>query len=153
MLSLPSREGPRPLTTSVNPHQQLDQRPPAELVAGLAARCFSLPGVVERPSLVSVPGARALCLQEDGKARPEAFMAGREFAHIHPLPDGSLHLSLTPDDAREVLARGWGEEHPMVRAGVLPPGIVMIYAPRTEPELDVVMRIVQASLRFAAGTG
>ena len=60
---LPSRTGERPRTTPTNPHTQLDQQP-SELrwVEELARRVFSLPGVVEEPSGISVPGARALVL-------------------------------------------------------------------------------------------
>ncbi len=109
-------------------------------------------GVVERPSLVSVRGARALCVVESLGIGPRAaFLIGREFAHIHPPPDGSMHLALPPDDARQVIARGWGEQHPVARLGFLAPGIVMIYAPRDDRELEVVLHIVEASFRFASG--
>jgi hypothetical protein len=89
---LPKRSGPRPRTTPTNPHTQLEQNPERDVVEELARRVFALPGVEERPSAISVPGARALWLREDVAAGPqEAFMIGREFAHIHPMPDGSLH--------------------------------------------------------------
>lgn len=39
-----------------------------------------------------------------------------ELAHIHHL-DGSLHIVLSPQDARKVIQRGWGELHPL--AGLL----------------------------------
>lgn len=152
MLSLPRRPGPRPLTTSENPHQQLDQHPPPDLIARFAARCFSLAGVIGRPSLVSVRGARALCVEKSlGTGPRAAFLIGREFAHIHPPPDGSMHLALPPKDAQEVIAKGWGEQHPVARAGYLPPGIVMVYAPRDDRELEIVLDIVQAAFRFASG--
>ena len=101
---LPKRSGSRPRTTPTNPHTQLEQNPQFEVVEELARRVFALPGVEERPSAISVPGARALWLQEEHAAGPqEAFMIGREFAHIHPMPDGSLHAALPPDVAQEAI--------------------------------------------------
>ena len=91
---LPERSGSRPRTTPTNPHTQLEQNPEPEVVEELARRVFALPGVEERPSAISVPGARALWLRGDIAPGPqEAFMIGREFAHIHPMPDGSLRFS------------------------------------------------------------
>jgi Family of unknown function (DUF5519) len=150
---LPERQGPRPRTTPTNPHSQLDQQPTAAgLGAALAARAFALPGVRERPSAISVPGARALWLDEDVAAGPaEAFLIGREFAHLHPPPDGSLHLALPRELAAEAVATGWAEEHPIARTGLIPPTVVMAYAPRDAAELDVIAGLVAASHRFACG--
>ena len=79
---LPGRAGPRPATTPTNPHTQLDQQPTGpEQREMLAATVFALPGAVERPSAISVPGARALWLAESAAGPPEAFMVGNEFAH------------------------------------------------------------------------
>lgn len=104
---LPERDGPRPRTTPTNPHTQLEQNPDNSIVEELARRVFALPGVEERPSAISVPGARALWLREEIPAGPrEAFMIGREFAHIHPLPDGSLHAALPPEIAEEAIEKG-----------------------------------------------
>jgi phospholipase/carboxylesterase len=115
-------------------------------VARLAEQAFALPGVQERPSLISVPGARALWLQEDEPAGPpEAFMVGREFAHIHPLPDGSLHMVLPADWVEEAVRKGWAEPHPLARSGYIPATVVMVYGPRDAQELEVVMVLLRAS--------
>lgn len=57
------RAGDAPRTTPTNPHTQLDQQPTdLELVDALAAFALSLPDVVERPSMISVPApARCGC--------------------------------------------------------------------------------------------
>lgn len=78
-------------------------------------------------------------------------MRGTEFAHLHPPDDGSLHLVLTEDHAQAVIEAGWGEFHPLVELGVMPPTTVMIYGPRDEEELEVVWNIVQASYFNARG--
>jgi hypothetical protein len=152
--SLPVRRGPRPQTTPTNPHTQLDQQPAeAAIVKQLADWSFALPDVEERPSAISVSGARALWLREGVLAGPrEAFMIGREFAHLHPAPDFSLHLTLPPEWVTQVLDQGWGELHPVARLGLIPPATVMIYAPRDAQELDVVTRILHVSYQFASGS-
>ena len=151
---LPPREGSRPRTTPTNPHTQLDQNPGPSLVQELARRAFALPDVEERPSAISVPGARALWLSEDVPAGPrKAFMIGREFAHIHPMPDGSLHAALPPEVAGEAVEKGWAEQHPVARLGYIPENVVMIYAPRDEPELEIVLKLVEESRRYAGGNG
>jgi phospholipase/carboxylesterase len=129
---------------------QLEQNAPESCWSELCRLAFDLPDVVERPSQVSVPGARALWLRDDAPAGPrEAFMVGREFAHVHPLPEGSMHLALPPPLAEIAIAKGWAEPHPMARTGVIPETIVMIYGPRDDEELGAVWSLVQASHRFA----
>lgn len=103
--------------------------------------------------MISVPGARAFVLAEDAARGPaEAFMIGREFAHIHPASDGSLHMMLPPDLAHEVEDQGWGEPHPVARMGLIPPTAMMVYGPRDEEELESVWEILRASHAFATGT-
>lgn len=148
--ALPMRAGPRPRTTPTNPHTQLDQQPDRSLIDSLAERIFALPHVEERPSAISVPGARALWLEERVSAGPsEAFIVGREFAHLHPEPDGSLHASLPARRAVEAIAAGWAELHPLARH--FHPGLVMIYAPRDLAEVQVVAGLIKDSYRFARG--
>jgi hypothetical protein len=149
--SLPVRVGDRPRTTPTNPHTQLDQQP-ADLgwVEELARRVFALPGVIEQPSRISVPGARALVLApEEATGPPEAFLIDREFAHLHPAPDHSLHAMLPPETVTEAVAAGWAEPHPVALRGLIPATAVMLYAPRDEPELDVIEALVGASHAFA----
>lgn len=150
---LPLRAGPRPATSRELPHQQLDQQPtdPA-VVERLAQRVDDgVAGVHEEPSGISVPGARALVLDDGVPPGPaEAFLVGREFAHLHPAPDHSLHMALPVDLARRAVESGWAEHHLLVGPGGLPATIVMVYAPRDEAELDVVLALLHASCGFAA---
>jgi hypothetical protein len=150
---LPVRPGPRPSTTPTNPHTQLDQQPAdASISEELARQVFALEGVEERASIISVPGARALWLQDDLPAGPrEAFIMSREFAHIHPSPDHSLHLTLPPDVVPVAIERGWAELHPVAARGLIPRTAVMIYAPRDSEEVEVVGHLVATSWRFARG--
>jgi len=138
--AIPRRLGPRPPTHQGMPHTQIGVRPVPEVHAELFRRCFALPGVENRPTIISVPGARALWLDDTvTHVRPGIILAGREFTHIHP--DGSMHLTLPPERAREAIAAGWAEVHPIARqAGV--EGMVLVYTPRTFDELEVLWRLV-----------
>lgn len=147
---LDPREGAPPLTTRPTrdiafPHQQLTQTAPPELQEQLVARAATLRYVTIGGSCVSVPGSRALRLDDRGPRGPQAaFQCGSEFAHVHPAGDGSLHLTLPPAVYAEVLAKGWGEPHPVS-------GTMMLFGPRTRRELETVWQILLASYRFAIG--
>ena len=104
---------------------------------------------MEQPSRASLPGARALTVVAEQSAHPEAMIVGREFAHIHPQPNGgSLHLRLRRDQANEVVDKGWGEHHPFGLDGTMP-NMIMVYAPRTADDLEIVMTIVEAAVEYA----
>lgn len=150
-IDLPKRPGPRPLTTREFPHSQLDQQPsdPAPLEE-LLLRALSLPHVIERPSLISVPGARGLFIDEQVAVGPPlAFLRDREFAHFHPGPDWSLHLALPDATADTAIASGWAELHLIARTQQLPGSVVMAYAPRDAAEVDAVWTLLRASYEFA----
>jgi Family of unknown function (DUF5519) len=152
MLDLPPRAGAKPKSTSTNPHQQQSQNPAANVYELLLGKAFDFPHVERRPSAISVPGAQALWLCEDvAGGGPEAFLIGREFAHVHPPYDGSMHMMLPPSAVEELLSKGWGEPHPMVRRGLIPATAVMVYAPRDAAEVGTVLRVIAASYHFARG--
>lgn len=139
------RVGARPRATRTNPHTQLDQNAPPSLQERLFAVMRALPGVVVGPSHVSVPGARALHLPGCQHPAAAGFMLEREFAHLHPPDDGSLHMSLPPAIVQAVIDNGWAERHPLAGKHGLPTNIVMVYGPRDEAELALVEGLVRAS--------
>ena len=146
---LPKREGPRPKTTGSVPHQQIGVDAVPEVNAELFRRSFALPGVDNRPSSFSLPGARGMWIGDEVRiTRPDQIVAGREFAHIHP--DGSLHASLSKKRAVEAAEAGWAEPQPIAeRLGI--PGLVMIYTPQTLEELQTVLQLVVDSYNFVTG--
>ncbi|MCJ1372311.1 hypothetical protein MMC20_003534 [Loxospora ochrophaea] len=78
-----------------------------------------------------------------------------EIAHMHTT-DSSMHLTLHPSDAALVIANGWGERHPLAGQGFLglrwvPRGFVMVYAPRDEKDLPILMEIVKAGGWWVGG--
>jgi phospholipase/carboxylesterase len=139
------RSGARPRTTPTNPHTQLDQNAPRELQEKVFALARALPGVAVGPSMVSVPGARAFHLPSCALPVEAGFMIAREFAHLHPPSDGSLHMSLPAEIVHTVVDNGWAELHPLAGKHGLPGNIVMVYGPRDEAELEIVGALVRAS--------
>ena len=146
---LPNREGKRPATTGSVPHTQINVQVVPEVNTELLRRAFSLPGVENRPSTFSLPGARGMWLADEVTlVHPDQIVSGREFAHIHP--DGSLHASLPLDRASEAIEAGWAEPQPIAKKlGV--PGLVMLYTPQTFDELETVFQLVVDSYNFVTG--
>ncbi len=148
--TLTPRQGPKPETTKPTreqpfPHKQISQNAPATMQEALFERAANLRGVTIGKSLVSVPGARAFHLSESLANGPAAaFQKGREFAHLHPPEDGSLHMTLPPDAYRAVLDAGWGEPHPVSTT-------MMVWGPRDADELETVWKILCASYAYATG--
>ena len=150
MLNLPKREGIRPETTNTNPHEQLTQTPDLATHETFKAQLFDFAGISRRPSIISVPGSEALWLNEGLPCNcSDGFMIGREFAHIHPAYDGSLHVALSQKDFDTVLDSAWGEQHPLAGMGPIPHTIALVYAPRNEEEMATVLTIIDASLQNA----
>ena len=149
--ALPTRSGPRRQTTGNVPHIQLDAELVPEIDAELRRRVFLLPGIEDRPSDRSLPGARGLAVSDDlVLARPDVIAGSNEFAHIHP--DGSLHVWLAVDRAVEVDEKKWGELHPWVDRDGFWDGVVMIYTPETLDELDVTMQILVDAYNYVTGS-
>ncbi|WP_395656687.1 luciferase family protein [Nocardioides sp.] len=104
----------------------------------------SLPYTYIAPTLVSVSHARALHLAEGiGSAPPDRFQRGREFAHLHPHHDGSLHLSVPDHVMEHVVGVRWGVPHPVQDA-------LLVFGPRDRHELEVVWHLVQLSYEWVA---
>lgn len=149
--ALPVRDGPARETTGDVPHIQIDAVLDPEVGAELRRRAFSLPGVVERESTVSLPGAQSLWLADDvALARPEIILSGREFGHIHP--DGSLHLLLPLDRASEVAETKWGESHPWATRDGFWGGLVMVFTPESLADVDISMQLIVDAYNFATGS-
>ena len=150
VFALPERPGPRTQTSGVVPHVQINVNPVIAVNDELFRRAYLLPGVEDRPTVVSLPGGRGMWLSDDvDLAHPEAILSGREFAHIHT--DGSLHAPLPVERAREVDEKGWGELHPWAgeRAGF--DGFVMLYTPLSVEELDITFQLIVESYNHVTG--
>ena len=150
--NLPKRRGPRPTTVGIAPHRQVDQRTPPALFEILSA---AIRTIASRNNRVELGTS---CFEKHGPGlfsiNPLRRTCRGEICHAHP-SDGSLHLTLHPADAKVMLEAGWGERHPLARGGWLerfvPGGFVMLYAPRIEEEIEVVLSIIQAAAWWVSG--
>ena len=145
------RSGPAPTTSVEGPHRQVDQRSTPELWGRLVAAVFALPDVVEGHSQVSPPSSRAVFLADrETESAPERSLApGRrlEPVHLHGVDDTSVHLVLPVERGRELMELGWAEPHGYADFGTE----FMVYGPRDDDELAVVVGVVAESLAFARG--
>jgi hypothetical protein len=126
---------------------QLNQVSPPQVREETIRLLAALPGSRTGPSEISEPGSFAVFT--DNPAPSAVLLPPRltaEFAHVHA--DGSLHLALDREDQAELLAKGWGERHPLYSPGV---NVVMLYAPRDRDDLAVARTVLQAASRYASG--
>ncbi len=146
---LPRREGRPPKVTLNIPHRQIDVKPVPEVNEELFRRAFALPGVENRPTILSVPGVRGLWLHNKiSLVHPEIIRRGREFAHIHT--DGSLHIALPAERAREAVRAGWALPHPMSNQEGWE-GFVLLYTPQSMEELESTFQIIVDAYNYITG--
>ncbi|WP_218589945.1 luciferase domain-containing protein [Pseudonocardia oceani] len=150
---LPARPGPPPEAATTVPQHQLTQNAPVERQEELWKRLSALDAVTTAPATVGVAGTRSLLLDRATATGPDtAYLLPDvgEFAHLHPDPDGSVHVALPDELAYDAIAKGWAVPHPLagVRVGS---GMVLVPGPRDDAEVDVVAGIVEAARRHAAG--
>lgn len=151
-----TRPGERPHVRGIAPHRQTNQHAPAAVFALMRE---SINVLAEHHPDILIQGTS--CLEKHG---PGLFVAqtqnwtphcSGEVCHAHP-SDGSLHLTLHPADAAIILKAKRGERHPLSSGGWLrrfvPAGFVMVYAPRTDEEVEIVMEIVKAAVWWISGT-
>ncbi len=150
---IPQRAGPRPQVTGIAPHRQTTQKGTSHNFAALSGAISEL--AHRHPTRLRTGTS---CFEKHGtgifSVTPANNTCEGEICHAHP-SDGSLHMTLHLADAQIVLERGWGERHPLARGGWLtrfvPTSFVMVYAPRDEHELNVVMDIIRASAWWVSG--
>lgn len=150
---LPRRDGSRPkIARHPVPHRQLTQIGDRDLADKLHAKLKQLAlndARLEFKTSHTEKHNDALWVSDSAYANPAAKNQG-EIAHVHEV-DGSVHVILSPSDARTVLESQWGELHPLAGIdGLLPPSTyVLLYSPRNALELAVHEKIVVAAIAFA----
>lgn len=129
---LPYRPGPRPSVAGLAPQRQLDQFGSRPMHEKLKATLLDL--TARNPKKFTTATS---CLEKHGFAlfarHPLNVCGNGEVCHLHT-SDKSMHMNLHPDDIKEILAKGWGQRHPMAWTGwvytPVPSTFVMVYAPR-----------------------
>ncbi|KAF5654560.1 hypothetical protein FHETE_11287 [Fusarium heterosporum] len=151
---VPVREAPRPVIGKwTAPSRQLTDLAEMSIIERYQEFLRSLAS--ETPSKFKIATSNAerrgpaLFVASKDDIHPVAKRTKGEIAHMHG-SDGSMHVNLAPKDAKLVLERGWGQRHPL-SGTILYLGNVMVYAPRSEEELEVVKSITRAGARFMVG--
>ena len=66
----------------------------------------------------------------------------------------SAHVLLSLADAKEVIAKCWGERHRMSgTVAMIPLQYTFLYLPRTVEEIDILVNILEAGIEYAKSTG
>ncbi|KAF5622717.1 uncharacterized protein FTJAE_10840 [Fusarium tjaetaba] len=153
--NLPRRQGERALLGGIAPHRQLSQHAPP---------CMRThPSTLEtKKSLYERHHDALFVSQKLLESQPEslpntAIIARGELGHAHP--DLSVHLYLSPADARVIIEKGWAERHRLSvpetswvkNKYAIASTYLMIYGPRDEKEMEVLRVILENSIRFMTG--
>lgn len=151
---LPMREGTRPtIAPFAVPHRQMNQHNDTlirkkqtqifdETVANPAYNLFYKTSNFEAHN-------PAIFLKDTLNANATVIPKSHgEVGHIHTT-DGSMHFTLSPSDAKEVIEKGWGELHGLAGDGTLIKTYMMVYSPRNEKELEVTKQILLAAVKYA----
>lgn len=145
---LPIRSGPRPTVVGIAPQRQVDQQGPRECYHALR-EILETHGNKHNDFI----GHGTSCFEKHGLGLFARYPVNNtcmgEICHVHD-SDHSMHMNLHPDDVKEVLAKGWGQRHPLAWRGKwfsmpVPRQFIMVYAPRSMHEVKVVCRIIEAA--------
>ncbi|KAF7375000.1 hypothetical protein MSAN_00386100 [Mycena sanguinolenta] len=159
------RRGTRPVTGwHCVPHRQTNRLPSDEMAKRLDAifekHAAANPTLVQTIVSPHEKNVLAMVIHSDVPSpHKDAVQGLREIGHIHRI-DHSMHIILSPADSKTAIDLGWAERHPL--SGVnpffpfpnnyLPSNYLLVYAPRDKAELDVVERILVASIGYMTGS-
>ncbi|KAF1851656.1 uncharacterized protein K460DRAFT_401671 [Cucurbitaria berberidis CBS 394.84] len=157
----PRRNSPRPrFGVHPVPQRQVSQLPDAETRQELIARFTALGEAAQELGLVEIKQSlyerrhSALFVSKKREWHPVAQETRGEITHVHAGLDGSIHVTLHPKDCKKVIEAAWGQRHGLAGVGYvhLPITYLVVYAPRDEAEVQIVLTIVRASIAFMAGS-
>lgn len=149
-MDLPCRTGPKPQTSIEGSQSQLTENSSPELWGRLMHLAITEHNVVEGISSVSLQSSRAIFFRDLRKTVvPWTSLAPAEKrlepVHIHGVHDTSIHLCMTTDRAQELVALGWGVMRPHSDFDTA----ILVYGPRDEKELQIVLGFIRESLTVA----
>ncbi|KAK5046680.1 hypothetical protein LTR84_007441 [Exophiala bonariae] len=168
--ALPVRRGQRPDIRGIAPQRQFSQCPTREMNKQVLSLFTSVvhnnPNILQQNLSSFEKHHLALfvhpsVLANSSKVSDVVIASKGELGHIHG--DTSLHLYLSPQDAKVVIEKGWAQRHRLARTQPWWLGhkkficgigdtFLLIYAPRDESELKVLSTLIGASARFMTGS-
>jgi Family of unknown function (DUF5519) len=154
--ALKPREGPRPqIISRTMPQRQRPETIDDQARQRLQSMMRTL--AAKHPELLEVKLSKTEGRTTDAiYARPDLAtinpqakspILDHEIAHAHP-SENSLHVWLSDPDARTVIEAGWGRRFPLPFVNS---GWIMVYAPRTVEEVELVEGIVRAGIAWITG--
>jgi hypothetical protein len=148
-LPLPLRRGRRPTTIRGPLHVQCSDHGDERFLRDLVEEVVAWPAVEARPWPVGRGDLVSLRLLE-GQATDERsiFITGTEFGRVL-LGAPTIYLTLPLSWAHWAIVRGWAEPHFCSSFGLVPPGVMVLYTPRDEPEQAVCRALFRTSYTYA----
>ncbi|EJD37895.1 hypothetical protein AURDEDRAFT_129176 [Auricularia subglabra TFB-10046 SS5] len=149
----PERRGPYPqLPKWPFPHRHIPQLTSAAFTEALEAHVRA---AAKQHNLLLAPSLREHKFSTSLYSLPASAPAplfAHDRLHVHP-DDGSTHVTLHPRDAAMVLAKGWATPFPIAGRSIagrfgMDEGLVLVFAPRDEEEVKVVLEIIDAGVQY-----
>ncbi|KAI5795259.1 hypothetical protein EDC01DRAFT_615300 [Geopyxis carbonaria] len=151
--TISKRGSNRPNVVGIAPHRQTTQRPDQDVFNHLSSSIMQLAKDYPQDLRIATSTFEKHCPGLFSNRQVNTTKMG-EVCHAHD-SDGSMHMTLHPEDVKTVLEAGWGERHPLSRGGwcrrFVPPGFVMIYAPRSKEEVETIVVIIKAGVCWVRG--
>ena len=150
-VSLPIRKGKRPVTVRGPLHVQCSDNSDNMLLRELVEEVTGWPGIEASPLPVGGGGLVSFRIDE-GLASDDLsnFINGTEFARVL-FGAPTIYLTLPLSYAHWAIVRGWAEPHFSGSFGLMPPGVMVVYTPRDENEMEVCRSLFLTSYNFALG--
>ena len=121
-----------------------------ELQAAFDKAVSERPGVLEYKLSFFEKHSMAVTLCHPECGHVYAVGTQGEIGHIHPT-DGSMHIILSPSDAKQAIDKGWGERHGLAGMAKLPPTYTFVYSPRDSLEVSVASEMINAAISHMTG--
>ncbi|KKK11910.1 hypothetical protein ARAM_002297 [Aspergillus rambellii] len=161
---LPKRNGERPTMGSFAvPHRQVNQIPSQEVKNKLEEKYQAFlvrnSHLVDRVPSILERHTDAAHVSKNIPLTSAAEDMHREICHLHGTSDYSVHVTLAPADCKRVIESGWGQRFTLAGSSLfkylglasgpkIPFEYMLIYAPRSDEEIEVVMQIIKASVGY-----
>ena len=150
---LPIRKGKRPVTIRGPLHVQCSDNHHDHLLRELVKEVAAWPGIDAIPSPTGSGELVSLRIEEDLASQVSSnFIIGQEFARVL-FGAPTIYLTLPLSCAHWAIVRGWAEPHYSGSFGLLPPGVMVVYAPRDENEKAVCRSLFLISYHSALADG
>jgi hypothetical protein len=150
---LPARKGSRPKTLRGPLHIQCSGHGDRKYIDQLVKDVLSWPHIEALAHSGNLPTAIPFRFEEKAATLDSApFISAREFARVL-LGAPTIYLALPLVCAHWAIVKGWAEPHYLSSFGLMPPGAVVVYAPKDRVELSICYALFHAAYHSAFANG